>query len=115
MIEQLRTYYIRSEHWDEWQRFFRQVIVPAHARCRIPVVRAWADEAEPQTVRGNAEDLEPGVRRFFWVRHLDPLVSIPEQEQRYYDSPERTAAGPDVPAKALLKCVVSTIDEVALI
>lgn len=103
MIDQLRIYVVRDEMWDEWIGFFRSVIAPLHEAHGIPIVAAWREVAPPQThLTGDPTPVPEGCTRFLWVRRFRSLDSIEEQERAYATSPERVAAGYDIPRRAFV-------------
>lgn len=74
MPSQLRIYTIKPGQMENWLQFFKQKVVPLHAKFGIPVYSAWVNAAESH---------------FFWVRDFAVGEAIEEQERRYVNWDER--------------------------
>lgn len=97
MPTQLRTYDIEPALLDEWLRYFRETVVPMHARHRLPARMAWVDRQRS---------------RFVWVRDFEGEGSTEEQERRYYDSPERARVIGDTPQRYIRQMDVRWVEQV---
>ena len=74
MPSQLRIYKIRPDQWDAWLAFFRDKVVPLHAKFGIPIRVAWKSVETSD---------------FVWVRDFSDDEPVEEQEKKYVTWDER--------------------------
>jgi hypothetical protein len=113
VVEQLRAYTIRDEHWDEWVEFFTTHLVPLHEQFGIPVVSTYREVSAPEAkFDAIAPVVAEGTSRFVWIRRFSSVEAAAAEEQRYAQSPERQAVSNEVPMRAIVGQVFSFLEPV---